>query len=395
MSFATKVSTAKDRGIRSVSEFVTHFSTGDVREEISLGTYVAFFRMAMSLFDEHSPQGQALGALSNFGGLRRTFPLAFSALDRSQIGVVAALRVLDPASMRQQQTETCGPTALIIDLCRRDPAAYADLVINLAESGRATLGSIELQPGTHVTQRPPSQLCNMAQADWIAIVSLRDTVSGTLTDMLSRIDGTDIWGRGVIPANIYDWLVGCGYATVALIGESSAAHALTGARTKYMRSTNGGLPGFGAMGTSEKDALALADLGVKLGWSVFLLIKASLDTVLQAGTKAYEMSALTPLAAPKALSALTTPAALLDRQQRLDAIDARSGQLRSSLGNASKSFMKSTDTAGHCMLLLDLEVGKYLVSCTVANRGQVMFHHSLPINAFLGTLRAVVVASDR
>jgi hypothetical protein len=47
------------------------------------------------------------------------------------------------------------------------------------------------------------------------------------------------------------------------------------------------------------------------------------------------------------------------------------------------------------MLLLDLEVGKYLVSCTVANRGQVMFHHSLPINAFLGTLRAVVVASDR
>lgn len=411
MSFATKVSTARSRPrpFSGVSEFIAHFSTGDIREDVDFGSYTYFFRMATAVVNEESPQGRALGALMNFGGLRRTQPLAFSTFDRGRIGVVAALRILDPASIRQQQTETCGPTALIIDLCRRDPVTYAQLVIDLAESGRARLGDIDVRPGTYVTQRSAGQIQNMAQADWVAIVSLRDTISGNLIDKIARIDGTDIWARGVTPSNIYDWLVACGYATVALIGESSAGHALTGIRTKYMRSTNGSLGGFGAMGTTTRDALALADLGIKMGWSVFLLITASLDTVLQAGTQSHEMHGLTPLDAPKPLSKLKPPTvskdplfaavqasdARADRQKRLDAIDARRDQLNASLRKANESFQKSTDTAGHCMLLLDLEVGKYLVSCTVANRGKVMYHHSLPLNTFLGTLRAVVIASDR
>jgi hypothetical protein len=391
LDFASKVRVAKNTPPRTVQAFVALFSTADVREDLDPLACNEFFKIAIEVVGKATPHGQAFSALWTFVIARRGVPLAFFLLDRARIGVMAVLRILEPASMRQQRTDTCGPTAFIIDLCRRDPLSYAKLIVSLAESGRAMLGTIELRPGTQVTSRAATQLCNMAQADWIAIVSMRDTISAPLFGMIAHLDGKEIWERGVNPSDIYEWLVACGYGTVALIGVSSGAHHAFGLRTKCMRSINNSFPGFAAMGTSERDSLALADLGIKQGWSVFLLINAKLDTALQAGTQAHKVNAGTVGEAPQPLQAFDP----MDRQRRLDALDACRDQLNAAMRQVNERFEQSTEDTHHCMLLLDLEVGKYLVSCTVANRGEVMYHHSLPLKTFLSCLDAVVVATDR
>ncbi len=139
-----------------------------------------------------------------------TGPLAFS-LDtlshaqlRSRIADDLYARIEAPETIYQGIAPLCGPAAFMFCVAKTSPYAYARYVIDLAETGEATLGALRVKPGKACRN---AQLGSRISAvDWVALASLRDASNSVLA-----MAGPDSSTAGITgSATMAEWFQHCG-----------------------------------------------------------------------------------------------------------------------------------------------------------------------------------------
>jgi hypothetical protein len=106
-----------------------------------------------------------------------------------------AIRVKDAFRINQQDAALCGPAAFMYCIAKYKADAYANYVIDLALTGKGSLGNLQVKPGKGCLQGvtevkaqqrngalPPAS--SIAPVDWVALASLRDS-SNTMMSMKS------------------------------------------------------------------------------------------------------------------------------------------------------------------------------------------------------------------
>ena len=296
-------------------------------------------------------------------------PRAFPNLHSPTVVCQAVWRLFDPGALAQKNTETCGPVAFVIDLCRQRPLEYVRTLVTLMVTGKAKLKDLDLAPGSNVCNRRPNEIA-IAQVDWIMVGSLRDSLTGLNIYGLVRLF-KEVEDFGILPDSMFDWLAKSGYGSVVLLGQRSLSNALMG---KYSRRVWGNPPGgFDGLPLTQEGMAKLAQTGTDSGYSVFLFVDDRLSEALTKGTTHFEtLYAMNEIPGAKEVAL---------QQQEL-----RQQQGRQALLGADKG--------GHVMLLAELKIGFY-VSVTAFNRGELVYHHTLPKDAFFSCIRTVIVATDR
>lgn len=282
----------------------------------------------------------------------------------------AVFRIFDPATLAQCNTETCGPAAFVIDLCRNRPHDYTRVLIDLVMCGRSKLGDLDLCPDEKIRNRPLESL-KVAQVDWIMLASIRDSLTGMNIYGVVKHLWKDIEDFGILPSGLFEWLRLSGYETIALIGEEGLTDALRG---HCVFRTHGSPPAeISSLPISPEGACQLAELGSGWGCSVFLFVDDKLSDALNKGTSDFELRHMF-----QSGSAERTGVLAQDRASQ------QSG--RTSLSGKAKG--------GHVMLVAEVKIGFY-VSITAFNRGKLVYHHTLPKQPFFSCVRSCIIATDR
>jgi hypothetical protein len=397
---------SKEHGGATVSPagFVALASSLNLNQGCDSALAARFVAQAVR-FNAGTPTEAALNRLGTFlrigGGL-----LGFPRLQRDWIACEAALRLVQPSLVAQLTTETCGPAAFIIDLCRRSPLEYVRVLIELAAIGKSKIQDLDLTPTDDIRNRESGmQIHGMAHADWVMLASLRSMLSTTNGfRAIELLKGGGPENSGVNPGAIYDWLCKSGYASVCLIGEDTVLDALRGKADTHKVYAD---PKMGSLiqgrfkkldGQIEGALRFIASVCKADGWACFLFVKSNLDTALKGGTKAAkdaQSARLTlqhsPLAPNPADNSLMRPQ-YTDKAK--ETFDRAAPKAKLAMKEAAQA-LKGTDAAGHVMLLHDIEIGGFYVSCTVSNRGQLMYHPQMPAKDFFSNIRSVVMATDR
>jgi hypothetical protein len=94
--------------------------------------------------------------------------------DRDEVGVGMLMRIAYPGLIRQGGASLCGPAAMLYNLVRDRPAAYARYAIDLYETGEAKMVDLSVKPSDTVRfYAPPSTTVDAV--DWLTAASLRDS----------------------------------------------------------------------------------------------------------------------------------------------------------------------------------------------------------------------------
>jgi hypothetical protein len=139
---------------------------------------------------------------------------AWPNLSRSDIANRLAMLQKTPANVRQYKLNACGPAAAMYVLATRDFGAFADLVIDLYNTGSGAFGTLtvkssgleKLDPMAFPTDAFPNTLL----LDWMLLASLRKTSN-------DDFDGTPeaAWDAITWPSDMVSWLKsGVGFAKV-------------------------------------------------------------------------------------------------------------------------------------------------------------------------------------
>jgi hypothetical protein len=95
-------------------------------------------------------------------------------LDRDEVGVGMLMRIAYPGLIRQGGASLCGPVAMLYNLLRDRPGAYARYAIDLYERGEAKMVDLSIKPSDGVRfYSPPSGTID--PIDWLTAASLRDS----------------------------------------------------------------------------------------------------------------------------------------------------------------------------------------------------------------------------
>ena len=81
----------------------------------------------------------------------------------------------------QGSTSLCGPAVFLYNVLKREPEDFAKYVIELYETGRGRIGSLEVKPGIDCRNYRPLG-SQVAAVDWVALASLRDGANAVLDD---------------------------------------------------------------------------------------------------------------------------------------------------------------------------------------------------------------------
>ena len=98
----------------------------------------------------------------------------FYGLPRASVARGLRERVQTPSTLDQKNASVCGPAAFIYCLLNCHPEMYTRYVIDLYESGEGRLGDLIVKPSTDCLSFS-SDATQIADVDWIALVSLRDS----------------------------------------------------------------------------------------------------------------------------------------------------------------------------------------------------------------------------
>lgn len=150
--------------------------------------------------------GYAGGFLHNAG------PLRFTNFSRELVALQLICRIADFNRIRQKSHPLCGPVTLIQDIASRDPVAYVDYVIGLAENGQGDLNGkpVHIAPGANILGKHPHH-ASIHEADYIALASLRQA-DGRLPYRAWYTNRT-LQGA-TMPSKLVEWMTQSGYTNV-------------------------------------------------------------------------------------------------------------------------------------------------------------------------------------
>ncbi|HEX2887498.1 hypothetical protein [Vineibacter terrae] len=119
---------------------------------------------------------------------------AFKWLDRSTIASGLRARLNNPYLINQGQSGLCPSAAVVFQIARTKPEAYAQAVTDLFDTGKAKIGKWSLAPCQDLKDhRVPASI---AEADWIIMASIRDSENWFI-DYESETDRGGAWGNEV------------------------------------------------------------------------------------------------------------------------------------------------------------------------------------------------------
>lgn len=149
----------------------------------------------------------ALSLIDNFPPLPKGRP--FPRIDQADVVAGLRERVNDPYKQDQGAASLCGPAAFFYCVLNYKPELYVQYVIDLFTTGKARIGSLEVEPrpSCRVYQPPKDKI---AAVDWIALASLRDSENAIL-DYASADDTASGITR---PRTLASWLRDIGYQGV-------------------------------------------------------------------------------------------------------------------------------------------------------------------------------------
>jgi hypothetical protein len=133
----------------------------------------------------------------------------FPNIARASVAKGLRQRVLNPVTQDQKVASLCGPAAFFYCLLHCHPDWYAKYVADLYNTGRAQIGEIVITPssGCRGYRSNPSAI---ADVDWIALASLRDSENAYLS--YSSPDDT---AAGITtPGKLANWFQDGGFAAV-------------------------------------------------------------------------------------------------------------------------------------------------------------------------------------
>ena len=151
-------------------------------------------------------QDAAMKLIDEFA--KRTTPGAFIHLHRSTIAANLTARVTNPTLINQGQAGLCPSAAVVFTVARTNVVEYVKAVIQLYETGRATIGKWELNPASDLKTYKLPATAGIPEADWIIMSSIRDSENWFI-DYQCETDRGGAWGREVAK-----WLRSAGYTDV-------------------------------------------------------------------------------------------------------------------------------------------------------------------------------------
>ena len=117
--------------------------------------------------------GSAIALIQQFAARIGTGAFPNLGLSRSLFAQALMDRVNSPTMLDQGATSLCGPAVFLYNVLKREPEDFARYVIELYETGRGRIRSLEVKAGVDCRNyRPPGS--QVAAVDWVALASLRD-----------------------------------------------------------------------------------------------------------------------------------------------------------------------------------------------------------------------------
>ena len=130
-------------------------------------------------------------------------------LDRDEVGIGIIIRVAYPGTLDQNQTNLCGPAALVFNVLRDRPGTYAAFACDMYDKGEGVLYKLPIKPKADLRHAAPSS-SDIAPVDWLALASIRNS-----NDWVIHYDSTGGEFSGVTtPMELAYWFDQAGYTDV-------------------------------------------------------------------------------------------------------------------------------------------------------------------------------------
>jgi hypothetical protein len=195
-----KMVAAKSRSIMPRSKTMLELFVSEATAKIENAKFGAY-KLAPS------PRIYAANLVCDF--LRRSGHGQWPHLDRDEVGVGMLIRIAYPSSLHQHNTNLCGPAAILFNLLRDRPAAYAQFAIDMYERGEAKMVNISIKPTSDLRNFSPSN-DDIAPVDWLTLASLRNS-----NDWFIHYDSTDgEFSGATTPMELAYWFTRAGYYDV-------------------------------------------------------------------------------------------------------------------------------------------------------------------------------------
>jgi hypothetical protein len=154
-----------------------------------------------------SPQERAKKLVSDFAS--RKGSKVFTKLDRQSVADGLLVRIDNPGKIDQGKSSLCGPADLVYDLASTDPVEYAQFVIDLFETGTATIGKLTIKPGSDLKAAAPAK-SDIDPSDWIPLASIRDSENW----FFDYEDVKDEAAGITLPGELAGWFEKVGYTQI-------------------------------------------------------------------------------------------------------------------------------------------------------------------------------------
>jgi hypothetical protein len=132
----------------------------------------------------------------------------------SRAALIAGLRarIKDPNKINQVDTSLCGPADFVRDIAQDSPKVYAQAVMDLYETGTATIGTFTITSSNdlrgHALVKVASGMID--PSDWVILASIRNTANWYFDYATEDQDVSAI----TMPADKVKWFKDAGYTDV-------------------------------------------------------------------------------------------------------------------------------------------------------------------------------------
>lgn len=155
-----------------------------------------------------SRKDSAKKILEKFADRNPKYCEAFRLYTRKEVAKSALERVEKPGRIDQGDASLCGPASLLFAVSRDKPDQYAQFIVDLADNGRALLGTLKIKPKKDLKLSKPHK-DKVEYADWIGLASIRDSEN----DFFDYQDPSDTAAGITMPEDLASWYKKAGYSS--------------------------------------------------------------------------------------------------------------------------------------------------------------------------------------
>jgi hypothetical protein len=142
----------------------------------------------------------------------------FAGANRIAVAQQLRNRLNMPSSINQRGASLCGPAAFLYCVAVRKPVEYVKYIIDLFESGKASIGALTVEPSARCKAYSPGAGA-IDTADWIGLASLRDSENTILTYGAESDKAAGV----TTPGTMKSWFASAGFGQLvddtSLIGD--------------------------------------------------------------------------------------------------------------------------------------------------------------------------------